>query len=1072
MADMTYREWTLRLSKIVGIPDLESAPALEPNSWFLVPLGDELTSDETESLFSAVNRVLRPTYGSSFRQKVEDLETKSLLPLLYSLRLIAKDPDVRYSHFWPIVITKLFGETYDSSKFRAEIATAQTEAWRRYRVRSNRRLYEPSPSKYVNLAWPLCHAGLIDTVKSALSDYCLDELRRGYTECKWSDERSDFDKFIEEFVLWASVRNVVANFVSNLKSVTAGSILASMAIRYLRDNWSQIANAAEATSVSRGLPTVYTYLTNDIVSVGYGDSELKEFTKSFDILLGEQVCRVPVQGGGRHVFENRTCFTLDNLKSGDRAVARFTSGGYVDVLPLRTFLPNLTNNQTMIFDVETRRIQRRLLIGKKVIVYTADGPHADEIIELINKLEGKVDKSVSKNGYRQTMFEIPVQSRFLDSDSYAEKLATSARLDSLLEISQSTKLFSSEVSALGGTIIGLTDANTAVYDKKNLPMLLVGGSSETFPLTITSNGAVGRYPEQSILSDTCRPLTLLRINSQVSGEIHVRSNDNRCESFIASTNTTSNTLFAGRITLSVSAVAMKYGHQVSQDFSVETMSKRTFSVDAWPNATLDVVVRPEYLAPYTYNRVVCDTSGFAKFECNVDAEVSGNLSVFVAYDSVIKSNEIQFTSSVYCERSISIVISHHELKLFGYLKHKYSFERETQAHISNVIHTNDMIADDKSPGIYVGKLNRSTIALENLWVVFVTKKGQTYSAKKVEQVVTDRYGYFAIPIYGPNLWLMVGLSKVGLGWSLGKSLHTLEIGEVTGQGATYQLSSCYSYIPAREPKLNEVWNAIAQEPLASLVPNDLLLVCQAGLLNRFMAIKSVLRDKSTSRMSSSLLKVIVEAIPVYEDYQGHQHSSSLEVSALLFSREVSKKAKPCADSIHGLRMRYSEVRNLLLNGQTTTTFGSVTLPDKLAVDEVSIMLSKGEYVCRRCGLINTTRAQQKHIGQSVCDVRPCIGDLSGSIQVKLTKDFIAAILMNASIFLEAFRSRDAVKKFQSVVSTMDKCDIDQDVIEVLNLLESPAEIHKLESLRTKYKHVGMYFEVVNKILCQELINGN
>jgi len=726
----------------------------------------------------------------------------------------------------------------------------------------------------------------------------------------------------------------------------------------------------------------------------------------------------------------------------------------------------------MIFDTETRRIQRRLLIGKKVIVYTADGPHADEIIELINKLEGKVEKSVSKNGCRQTMFDIPMQSRFIDELAYAEKLAISARLDSLLEVSQPTKLFSSDLSTIGGSIIGITDSNNVVYDTNDLPMLVIGGSSETYPITITTNGSAGTYPEQPQLSNIRRPLSLLRINSKVSGEIQVRSRDNRFESFYTGTNTTTKTLFARKITLSVSKVANKYGQQIAQEFNVESLSRRTFTVVAWPTATLDIVVRPEYLAPYTYNRVTCDVNGYAKFECNVDAEVSGNLSIYVAYDSVIKSNDIQFTSSVYCERSFSIVIDHKDLKLFGYSKQKYHFERETQAHISNVIHSNYMITDEKSPGLYVGKLNRSITALENLWVVFVTKKGQTYSAKKVERVITDRYGYFAIPIYGPNLWLMVGFSKGDLGWNFGKSLHTLEIGEVTGQGATHQLSSCYSYIPGREPKLNEVWNAISQEPLASLVPNDLLLVCQAGLLNSFMAIKSVLRAKCTSRMSSSILKVIVEAIPVYEDYQGHQHSSSLEVSALLFSREVSKKAKPCADSIHGLRMRYSEVRNLFLNGHTTTSFGSVTLPDKLAVDEVIVILSKGEYVCRLCGLINTTRAQQKHVGQSVCAVRPCIGELSGSIQVNFTKDFIAAILMNASIFLEAFRSRDAVKKFQSVISTLDKCNIDQDVIEVLNLLESPAEIHKLESLRTKYKHVGMYFEVVNKILSQELISVN
>ena len=57
MSDITYREWTLRLSKIVGIPDLEIAPELEPNSWFLVPIGDELTSDEIEALLETVNYV-------------------------------------------------------------------------------------------------------------------------------------------------------------------------------------------------------------------------------------------------------------------------------------------------------------------------------------------------------------------------------------------------------------------------------------------------------------------------------------------------------------------------------------------------------------------------------------------------------------------------------------------------------------------------------------------------------------------------------------------------------------------------------------------------------------------------------------------------------------------------------------------------------------------------------------------------------------------------------------------------------------------------------------------------------
>ena len=1066
MADMTYREWTLRLSKIVGIPDLESAPALEPNSWFLVPLGDELTSDETESLFSAVNRVLRPTYGSSFRQKVEDLETKSLLPLLYSLRLIAKDPDVRYSHFWPIVITKLFGETYDSSKFRAEIAAAQTEAWRRYRVRSNRRLYEPSPSKYVNLAWPLCHAGLIDTVKSALSDYCLDELRRGYTECKWSDERSDFEKFIEEFVLWASVRNVVANFVSNLKSVTAGSILASMAIRYLRDNWSQIANAAEATSVSRGLPTIYTYLTNDIVSVGYGKSELKEFTKSFEIILGEQVCRVPVQGGGRVIFENRTCFTLDNLKTSNRAMARLTSGGGVEVLPLRTVLPTPNRYNTMIFESESCRLQRRIQVGKKLIVSTLDGAHADEIITLINELGGTVERNVSKNGYRHATFEIPQQTRFLDEFAFAEKLDISARLDALLDVAQPTKLFSSDVSIIGGSVIGFTDSNKVVYDSNDLPILVIGGSRETYPITITANGRTGSFPEQPQQSDIRSPLILLRMTPGLSGEILVRSNDGKTKSFVASTKTVTDVLLAGEINLSVSEAASKYGQPVSQDFTVETLSKRTFSVVAWPNATLDIIVRPEYLAPYTYNRFTCDNNGHAKFVCTVDAEVTGNISVAVAYDSVIRSNEVHFKSSIYCEKSVSYVIDNDNLKMFSFSRRKYKFESSTETYLHNVIQSNCMLVDKKCPRLYIGKLNRSVSPLESLWVVYVTKRGQDYSPKKVEGVKTDEYGYFAIPIDGPNLWIMVGLSMAGQSWKLGKPIQTVEIGDVTKSLTNQQFHRCRSYIPINKPNLNEVWEAISHEPLAALVPNHVLLVCEAVKMDSFTSITSILRPRTTCRISANLLRILIAAIPVYEDYHGTEEQNRRGLSALLFSTSVSRKVKPCTELIDALRMNYSEICRLLLDGSAMTKFGSVNLPENLKVDDVSIDLTREEYVCRRCGIFISGRAERAEVNrQTLCDVRTTHGVVSGTLRIKVTRLFLSAIVMNATIFLDVFRNLEEVKYFQTKV---DQCDLDQDVSEVMQILESPAEIHKLDLLRTKYKHVGTYFGVVDKILGQEL----
>jgi len=244
------------------------------------------------------------------------------------------------------------------------------------------------------------------------------------------------------------------------------------------------------------------------------------------------------------------------------------------------------------------------------------------------------------------------------------------------------------------------------------------------------------------------------------------------------------------------------------------------------------------------------------------------------------------------------------------------------------------------------------------------------------------------------------------------------------------------------------------------------------LLSTFIPLKSVLRDISTCRMSSNLLRVFTEAFPVFDDIRSFQQESSFALSATLFSREVTRKTKCCADASHALRLNSTEVRNLLCSGHTTTSYGSVALLDKFKVDEVIVNLSIEEVVCNRCGLISSLRSPQKYLRQSNCNVRACIGTVSCSIKLQLGKDFMAAVLMNASIFLDAFRMRDSVKKFQAVLSKLGHCDIDQDVIEVLNLLESPAETHKLELLRTRYKHVGMYFNVVHTVLGQELSSGN
>jgi hypothetical protein len=313
---------------------------------------------------------------------------------------------------------------------------------------------------------------------------------------------------------------------------------------------------------------------------------------------------------------------------------------------------------------------------------------------------------------------------------------------------------------------------------------------------------------------------------------------------------------------------------------------------------------------------------------------------------------------------------------------------------------------------------------------------------------------------------MVGLSMAEQSWKLGKPIHTVEIGDVTRSLTNQQFKRCRSYIPINKPNVNEVWEAISLEPFATLVPNHVLLVCEAVKMDGFTSITSILRTKTTCRISPNLLCILIAAIPVYEDLHGTEEQNRRGLSALLFSTAV---AEPCIELIDALRMNYSEIRRLLLDGITMTKFGSVNLPENVKVDVVSIDLTRKEYVCRRCGIFISGRAHWADINrQTLCDFRTTHGVLSGTLRIEVTKLFLSAIVLNATIFLDVFRNLEEVKSFQT---EMDQCDLDQDVSEVMQILESPAEIHKLDLLRTKYKHVGTYFGVVEKILGQELTNG-
>jgi hypothetical protein len=244
---MSWDEWTHRICKLVGLPNTRgNFDATLPRPWLLVPLEEELTDQEMESLFSSVRKYLLagldiPVTGAPLRAKLSAMNAIESLPLLFSMRLVACHWG-SYGRYWPEFRSKVLHDSIGIDVLY-QVGYVFRQLWLKLYQRTDGALYYPREGQ-VNIKWPLAHAGLLTEDQGLLYKFGC-ELKNNWNSSSGilpSPLNSEVDEFWLALVDWLKLSGYKGSHLARMLSQSENIALtiAELAQRWLIDRFDDL----------------------------------------------------------------------------------------------------------------------------------------------------------------------------------------------------------------------------------------------------------------------------------------------------------------------------------------------------------------------------------------------------------------------------------------------------------------------------------------------------------------------------------------------------------------------------------------------------------------------------------------------------------------------------------------------------------------------------------------------------------------------------------------------------------------------------------------------------------------
>ncbi len=194
---MSCTYWVERILGLVGVRPSDSlSPPLVKAPWLLCPVSAELNPDESRGLYKAVRRHILghdAPEGFAVRENLRRLSPRESVPLLYAMRLVARNYASEYA-YWPSFHEHILDRELSLNYVRTMVAPELSRLWMQFHQFTKGALYFPREGR-VNIKWPIAHAGLV----AADLDESRDPLRAFGLEilAEWDESQGAFPALLE-----------------------------------------------------------------------------------------------------------------------------------------------------------------------------------------------------------------------------------------------------------------------------------------------------------------------------------------------------------------------------------------------------------------------------------------------------------------------------------------------------------------------------------------------------------------------------------------------------------------------------------------------------------------------------------------------------------------------------------------------------------------------------------------------------------------------------------------------------------------------------------------------------------